>query len=86
LEPATGLYEFENPSRRKCRGIRREHGIWWDGTMPLCPGYWRDYLGNVRDSTISELWRHPKLEYMRRCHDRHDFAQAPNCMRCPKHI
>jgi MoaA/NifB/PqqE/SkfB family radical SAM enzyme len=86
LEPATGLYEFENPARPRCRGIRRETGIWWDGTMPLCPGYWRDYLGNVQNMSIFERWRHPKMEYMRQCHERRDFAQVPACIKCPKHI
>lgn len=84
LEPATGLFEFEDPSRPKCRGIRRELGIRWDGTVPLCGGYRHDYLGNVRDSTISELWRRPRLEYMRQCHERRDFAQVPVCLRCRK--
>jgi len=84
LEPATGLYDFEDPSRPKCRAIRREMGIWWDGTVPLCSGYRHEHLGNVRRSTISELWRHPKIEYMRQCHDRRDFAQVPVCLRCRK--
>jgi MoaA/NifB/PqqE/SkfB family radical SAM enzyme len=82
LDPVTDLYDFENPSSPKCRGIRREMGIWWDGTAPLCIGYWRDYLGNVRDSTISELWRHPKMEYLRQCQKRRDFAKVPVCLRC----
>jgi len=84
LEPATDQYEFEDPSRPKCRGIRREMGIWWDGTAPLCPGYWRDFLGNVRDSTISELWRHSRLEHMRQCHERRDFADVQVCLKCRK--
>jgi MoaA/NifB/PqqE/SkfB family radical SAM enzyme len=82
LEPASSLYEFEDPSRPKCRGIRREVGIWWDGTLPLCPGYWREHLGNVRNSTISELWRHRTLENMRQFHERRDFTQVPVCLSC----
>jgi MoaA/NifB/PqqE/SkfB family radical SAM enzyme len=83
LGPQTGLLDFEVPIRPKCRPIRREMGIWWDGTAPLCMGYWRDSLGNVRDSTIAELWRHPRLENMRECHERRDFAPVPLCLRCP---
>jgi MoaA/NifB/PqqE/SkfB family radical SAM enzyme len=82
LDPVTGLYEFENPSSPLCRGIRREMGIWWDGTSALCPGYWQDHLGNVNQSTISELWRHPKFEYLRQCQERRDFAQVPVCLKC----
>jgi len=80
--PATKLYEFEDPSRPKCRGIRREFAIQWDGRVPLCFGYRRDYLGNVRHSTISELWRHPKIEFLRQCHERRDLVQVPICMKC----
>ena len=82
LEPATGLWDFEDPYRPKCRSIRREMGIWWDGTMPLCGGYWQDHLGNARHATISELWRCPKVEYVRRCHERRDFVKVPVCLRC----
>jgi MoaA/NifB/PqqE/SkfB family radical SAM enzyme len=82
LDSVTGLYEVENPSSPLCRNIRREMGIWWDGTAPLCPGYWHDYLGNVNQSTISELWRHPKMEYLRQCQKRRDFAQVPVCLKC----
>jgi hypothetical protein len=80
---STGPWEIENPSRPKCRPIRREMDIWWDGTAPLCGGrYWRDSLGNLRQSTVSELWRHPRIENMRRCHERRDFAQVPLCLKC----
>lgn len=80
LEPATGLWDFkDNP---KCRSFRREMGIWWDGTTPLCRGYWNIPLGNVRDSDIAELWRHPKIEQMRKYHNSRDFTQVPVCFHC----
>jgi len=84
LEPAAGLLEIEDPSRPRCRVVRRELGIQWDGAVPLCSGYHHDYLGNVRYSTISELWRHSRLEYLRQCHMLRDFAQVPVCLRCRK--
>jgi MoaA/NifB/PqqE/SkfB family radical SAM enzyme len=82
LMPASLLFQIEDPSPPKCRGIRRELAIQWDGRVPLCGGYRRDYVGNVCDSTVSELWRHPRIEYMRQCHERRDFAQVPLCMKC----
>jgi len=80
---STGPGEIEDPSRPKCRPIRREMDIWWDGTARLCGGrYWRESLGDIRHSTVSELWRHPRLENMRECHERRDFAQVPLCLKC----
>ncbi len=80
---STGPSEFEDPSRPKCRHIRREIGIRWDGTVPVCGGrYWRDSLGNIHHSTVSELWRHPRIENMRRCHECRDFAPTPACLKC----
>jgi MoaA/NifB/PqqE/SkfB family radical SAM enzyme len=52
--------------------------------VPLCAGFRHDYLGNVRHSTIAELWQHPRLEYLRQCHEHRDFAQVAVCLRCLK--
>lgn len=83
LEPASGLSQFEDPSPPKCRSIRRERCILWDGNLPICGGpSSHDYYGNVHHSTISELWRHPRIEYLRQCNKRREFAQVPRCMRC----
>lgn len=82
LEPPSGLSQVEDPSPPKCRAIRRELTIQWDGSVPLCGVYRRECVGNVRDSTISELWRHPRKDYLRECNDRRDFEQFPLCMKC----
>ena len=82
LEPANGLSDFEDISPPKCRSIRREIAIQWDGRVPLCGGYRNKYLGNVKDSSIAELWRHPLLEKLRRCNTRREFSDAPLCRRC----
>jgi MoaA/NifB/PqqE/SkfB family radical SAM enzyme len=82
LEPASGLSKIEDPSSPKCRSIRRELTIHWDGSVPLCGVYRREHIGNVHDLTISERGRHPRKDYLRQCQERRDFAQFPLCMRC----
>ena len=82
LEPATGLADAPDPTRPKCRFIRREMSVQWDGRVPLCGGYRGEYVGSVKDFTLAELWRHPRKEHLRRCHERADFAEVPLCMRC----
>lgn len=83
LWPANELSQFEDPSPPKCRSIRRERCIHWDGNVPICGGpLSNDYYGNVRHRTIDELWRHPRLEHLQQCNERRDFAQVPRCKRC----
>jgi MoaA/NifB/PqqE/SkfB family radical SAM enzyme len=82
LEPTTGLSGNEDPFPPRCRQIRRELSINWDGTVPVCGGSKHDFIGNVHRSSISELWRHPKKQYLRRCNLRREFSKVPICMRC----
>lgn len=82
LEPVSGLTDAEDPSPPKCKQIRREMFIQWDGRVRLCAGYQKEYIGSVRESSIAELWRHPRLDYLRKCNDHRDFALARRCMRC----
>jgi radical SAM protein with 4Fe4S-binding SPASM domain len=82
LEPAGGLCQFEDPSPPKCRSIKREITIHWDGSVPVCGVCRRDSVGNVQDSTILELWRHQKKDYLRQCNEHRDFDLIPLCKRC----
>jgi len=82
IEPPDGLAPKEDETPPKCRQIRRELAIQWDGRVPVCGGYRKEYIGNIQDSSISELWRHSKLEYLRLCNQRKDFDKVPTCRRC----
>jgi radical SAM protein with 4Fe4S-binding SPASM domain len=82
LEPAGGLTQTEDISPPKCRSIMRELTIHWDGSVPPCGVFRRNSVGNVRDSTILELWRNPQKDYLRQCNTRRDFAQVPLCRKC----
>lgn len=81
LEPASGFFDFDDPYPARCRQIRRELCIQWDGRVPVCGGY-REYAGDVRNSTLMELWANPRMEFLRECNMRREFAEVPLCRRC----
>jgi MoaA/NifB/PqqE/SkfB family radical SAM enzyme len=73
-----------NQFRPRCRDIRRESYVLWDGRVPLCGHeYKHEYIGNVHSTSIKELWRHPRKEFVRECHQRHNLKKVPLCMTCP---
>lgn len=85
LLPA-GPVKEPDPSRPKCRDVRREFYIRWNGMVPLC-GYQylsapREWLGNVSETAIAGLWRHPRLEQVRKLHRERDLSTLPFCQTC----
>ena len=81
LEPASGFFDVDDPFPPRCRQIRRELCVQWDGRVPVCGGY-REYAGSVRDCSLLELWHHPRMEFLRQCNLHREFAQVPLCRRC----
>jgi MoaA/NifB/PqqE/SkfB family radical SAM enzyme len=70
----------------KCRDIRRELYIHWNGSVPLC-GYQylsntTESLGEIRHASIAELWNHPRLREVRKYHNRRDLEGVPFCKAC----
>jgi organic radical activating enzyme len=70
----------------RCRDIRREFYIYWDGKVPLCGykylGDSHEFLGEIQQKTIEELWNHPRLAEVRRYHLRGDLSAVPFCQTC----
>ena len=70
----------------KCRDIRREFYIHWNGSVPLC-GYQylsntSESLGSIRNATIAELWDHPRLREVREYHNQRTLDAVPFCKAC----
>jgi uncharacterized Fe-S cluster-containing radical SAM superfamily protein len=70
----------------KCRDIRRELYVYWNGKVPLC-GYQylsgeQEWLGNVETSSIASLWNSERLSEVRRCHEARDLSELPFCKTC----
>jgi len=55
-----------------------------DGSMLLCVHDWNrnEILGNVRDSTISELWNGERMKELRRLVSQRRYDQVPSCQGC----
>jgi MoaA/NifB/PqqE/SkfB family radical SAM enzyme len=65
-------------------------GIGWDGVVPLCrtsafqTGSPQGLvLGNINDTTLSELWRSDLLRQYQDAHVRRDPTNMPICHKCP---
>lgn len=70
----------------KCRDIRRELYIYWNGQVPLC-GYQylsgeQEWLGNVNASSIADLWNSKRLCEVRKNHSARDLTQLSFCKSC----
>jgi len=70
----------------KCRDIRRELYVHWNGSVPLC-GYQylsntAESLGDIRNASIAELWNHPRLRQVREYHQKQSLDAVPFCKAC----
>ena len=68
--------------KASCRQVRREFCVEWDGRVRFC-GVYPEYLGDLHDSSIQELWHSPKAQFVRDCQKRRNFDQIPVCKDCP---
>lgn len=74
------------PSRVRCRDIRREVYVRWDGRLLLCAGQSRqrpqEWLGDANQTPVSELWFDVRLEDLRSAHVRRDGKLPDCCQHC----
>lgn len=69
---------------RTCSNLWERMTIFWNGDVTLCCNdVGGDHvLGNLSDSTISEIWNGTKLEAVRRLHRSRQLQKIPFCYRC----
>ena len=55
-----------------------------DGSFILCAHDWarREILGNLRDSTIAELWNGERMREIRALVSERRYAEVPSCAGC----
>jgi radical SAM protein with 4Fe4S-binding SPASM domain len=58
--------------------------VLWNGDVTVCCGDIDGELsvGNVRDSTIEEIWNGAEIKKIRKAHFSKDFSSLPLCDRC----
>lgn len=76
----------ENVFRRRCKRIKRELSILYDGRVPVC-GPQSKYseggeVGNVATGSIAEIWNGPRLAEVRAAHLTRDLHSMPLCKSC----
>ncbi|MGD9344564.1 MAG: radical SAM protein [Candidatus Aminicenantes bacterium] len=74
------------PETKPCKQLWKMCFIYWNGDVaPCCVDYDGELvIGNVRDSSIADIWRSKKLREMRRTHLCGRRDKYPLCARCPE--
>ncbi|MDY6895963.1 MAG: SPASM domain-containing protein, partial [Thermotogota bacterium] len=67
-----------------CRLLWTDMVINWNGDVPLCCN---DYergvcLGNIKESSIKDIWGGLKLQNMREFHEKREFNKIKICNNC----
>jgi len=74
------------PTKVRCRDIRREAYVRWDGRLLLCAGQDRqhppEWLGNANEQPISQLWVAPSIEKLRAAHNSRCSELPACCQNC----
>jgi MoaA/NifB/PqqE/SkfB family radical SAM enzyme len=76
----------ENAFRRRCKRVKRELSILYDGVVPVC-GPQSKYsecgeVGNVVEGSIAEIWNGHGLAEVRAAHQTRDLDSMPLCKSC----
>jgi len=83
----TGKLNFEPPYRR-CRFIKWEIKVNWNGETPLCPYQnnirEEEIVGDVSRQSISEIWMSPRMETARQAHAQGHLKTMEYCKHCQK--
>jgi radical SAM protein with 4Fe4S-binding SPASM domain len=65
-------------SRRPCAALFKTPVIMWDGTVTLCcfDGMMNLNIGNVKETSLNELWYGEKMDEIRMHHIRGEFEKV----------
>ncbi len=76
------LPSFEK--RLPCRKVFTDMVICWNGDVAICNHDWdrREYIGNIGDTTIGEIWRGEKYREIRQRHNDGELENDPTCSGC----
>jgi len=76
----------QNGRSKRCKRIRREISIMHNGEIPVCGPQTKfkdcEYVGNIRDESIYEIWNNQRMIHIRELLKAKTFADLPNCERC----
>lgn len=75
---------FEAVERWPCQQFWRRFNIADDGTARFCVDDWynKSRIGDLRNSTIEEIWQSEEYGRLRRWHLTGQFSKVPYCVKC----
>ena len=83
--------DFNKPDvkdiKRKCPIVAKPiMQVLWDGSVvPCCYDFdGKIVLGNLKNSTVKEVWEGQKYERFREIHRKKEYAKVPMCLNCDK--
>ena len=70
--------------RQPCGKVYNDMVIYWDGTVGICNHEWdnQQAIGNIKNSTISEIWNSDKYNQIRKMHESGMFTENIVCKHC----
>jgi len=84
-EAIRNVVTVKNPlDRFPCIFLRYSLAINWDGSVSLCCVDWdcETFAGNVKDSSLKEIWLGNIMKGYRRTHIEGNFEKIPLCDKC----
>ena len=86
IEPIGPISFREQPPFRRCRDIRREMYVRWNGNVPVCGMQYlvdqEEWITNLNTSTILDAWHHPLLNNRRSQQQHGGSAILTFCTMC----
>ena len=89
IKPATPRWDsYNNESfftTESCMQLWERLYVWYDGEINPCDFDYKSYLsmGNIKNSTLKEIWRSTQYENLRRKHLEKKRSKCFPCDRCP---
>ena len=70
--------------RLPCKKVFTDIVIYWDGTVAVCNHDWnrKEYIGNIRDNSIQEVWTGKKYNEIRKRHIEGKLENDQTCKDC----
>jgi radical SAM protein with 4Fe4S-binding SPASM domain len=80
-----GATRHQQPMKHPCYHLwRGPMFIHYDGTVfPCCYTYPEEAVGNIRRSSLKEIWNSEKMVRLREAHILGDLRNYPACLKCP---
>ena len=74
------------PSRTPCPALYTTMAIQASGDVSICclDAYSSTIVGNIHDSSVSDIWNGPRIQEVREMHERNDYSKLEICQNCQR--